>query len=162
MLARGIRIPKRLVEAWVGAIAVRTLPEAQLWSSTFREVDGVGVPARPDLLLLQCSAAEDRQGGPSTRVSRATLSFYRENEHLSAWGRNAQFVLVGSSGSPGELLPLGSPQLWSVTVADLGQTTDDYGRGNRERNHARASGGGRSRSPTRRNVEGVGRSVARS
>jgi hypothetical protein len=128
MIGRGIRMPKRLVDAWLGALVARTLPDAVLWASTYRDADGIGIDVRPELLLLQCSPADTRDAGPSTRVNRATLSVYAHGEHLWAWGRQAQFVLVGAIPTSGAR-PTAGPELWCIAACDLAEVVESRGRG---------------------------------
>jgi len=73
MLGRGPRVPKRLVEAWLGVAVSEFAPSATLWASTFRPRDGLGVTPAEGLLLFQCSPAETRTWGLSTRINRRTL-----------------------------------------------------------------------------------------
>lgn len=129
MLGRGPRVPKRLVEAWTGSIVGRSVPTATLWASTFRASDGLGVAPAENLLLLQCSPAERRSWGLSTRVSRKMLAAYMESSHLQAWGNRAQFVLASLAQTNDETGRCQGPNLWSVTVQDLTDFTDQQGKG---------------------------------
>lgn len=128
-LGRGLWIPKRLVEARVGAVVKSVAPMARLWASTYRPSDGIGVPVGRGLFLLQCSPAEDRVRGISTKVSRAMLAAYLEDPNLASWGKQVLFVLLGhSSNTPIAETPP-EPLLWAVAVPDLVQVVNDQGRG---------------------------------
>lgn len=134
---RSSRLPKRLCEALVGAAVQRTVPSAVLWPPpTFRPHDGFG-PLQPALqhsLLFQCSPAEIRVAGPSTRVSRAQLDAYRELPRLGVWRRRVRFVLPGIDadclGMPlsDYLLPMRF-RLYVVGVDDLADVVDRQQRG---------------------------------
>jgi hypothetical protein len=113
----------------VGAAVKSVSPEASLWASTYRARDGVGVAAGPGLFLLQCSPAEDRVRGISTKVSRTMLAAYLEDPNLAAWGKRALFVLLGHSAATPSAETLPEPLLWTVPAADLAQIVDSQGRG---------------------------------
>ena len=126
---RGPWIPKRLIEAWIGALLSNRSPHASLWASTYRETDGIGFSPEPGLILIQCSPAEDRVKGISTRVSRSMLYTYLEDPSLAAWGRHAWFVLVGSGGSDFGSGGGEQASLWAVPPAELAGVVADQGRG---------------------------------
>jgi hypothetical protein len=123
---RGPWIPKRLVEAWAGATLKEAIPEASFWASTYRAQDGIGAWPGRGLLLLQCSPAEDRARGISTRVSRTMLATYLEDPNLASWADRALFVLVGERGLDSYAE---APSLWTVAAADLCRVVDGQGRG---------------------------------
>jgi hypothetical protein len=126
---RGSRLPKRLVEAALGAAVAKALPTAILWASTYRPEDGVGVPPSADRLLLQCSPADERVHGISTRVNRKMLAKFIEQPSLRAWADHAQFILVSAEdldAAVGERCRL---ELWAITATDLHGFVDDRGRG---------------------------------
>jgi hypothetical protein len=129
MLGRGPRVPKRLVEAWTGMVVARSAPTATMWASTFRADDGLGVAPAENLLLLQCSHAERRSWGLSTRVSRKMLEAYMESPHLRAWGDRAQFVLASVTQTNSDPNRPQEPSLWAVGVQDLTDFTDRQGKG---------------------------------
>ena len=126
-LGGGNWIPKRLVEAWVGALVKTRAPEALLWASTYRTTDGMGLAPQRDSILLQCSPAEDRMRGISTRVSRAMLRTYLDDQNLALWGYQTWFVLVGSEDD-GSSDP-SAPFLWGVPPIELAEVVDKQGRG---------------------------------
>lgn len=119
---RGPRIPKRVVEGWVGAAVQAVGVGAGIWGSTFRRVDGVGIQPTSDLLLLQCSAAERRTWGLSTRVNRQVLATYMANPSLRSWEEHAQFVLP--SVAEGDL----TVSLWLISAEALAVFAEKQGR----------------------------------
>lgn len=126
---RGHRLPKRLVEATLGAVVAKTLPSAILWASTYRPEDGVGVAPSASRLLLQCSPADERVHGISTRVNRKMLAKFVEQPNLAAWAGHAQFILVSAedlNAVVGERCRL---ELWAIAALDLHKFVADRGRG---------------------------------
>jgi hypothetical protein len=129
-------IPRRLFDAWVGATVTATLPAASLWAPTYRRHTGFGIDPQPCLLLFQCSPAQYRIDGPSTRVSRRLLQIYRSHPALVAWHDRTQFVLADPS--PDEYGPHAYstspakrplPTLWTASVPILADVTDHQDRG---------------------------------
>jgi hypothetical protein len=118
------RLPKRLCEALVGVAVQRTVPDAKLWAPTFHQRNGFGPPEPDSLssLVLQCSPAEMRNAGPSTRVSRAQLAAYRDELTLAPWSGQVRFVLAGLG--PGQV-----PSLYVVSLHDLAHVVDRQKRG---------------------------------
>lgn len=107
-------IAKRLCEAWVGAAVERVVPQAVLWSPSFRHADGFGSDAELEgSLLLQCSWAQIRRGGPSTRVSRALVETYAACQPLALRHTAVRFVLVGDGGAPNKF------PLYTVGLTDI-------------------------------------------
>lgn len=126
---RGARLPKRLIEATFGAVVGSTLPGAVLWASTYRPADGVGVSPSPDRLLFQCSPADERLHGISTRINRKMLASFINEPALQAWGQHAQFILVSVRDDwrdPGDRREL---ELWTISAADLSAFTAERARG---------------------------------
>ncbi len=105
------------------------MPKARLWASTYRPNDGIGVSVEQGLFLLQCSPAEDRTRGISTKVSRTMLAAYLEDPNLASWGEQAQFVLLGNSAAASIAETPSEPLLWTVAAKDLAHVVDDQGRG---------------------------------
>ncbi len=126
---RGSRIPKRLVEATLGAVVARALPTAVLWASTYRSEDGVGVPASVSRLLLQCSPADERVHGISTRVNRTMLAKFVEQPSLRIWADHAQFILVSARDLDVAVGERRSLELWAIAATDLYEFAADRDRG---------------------------------
>jgi hypothetical protein len=129
MLGRGPRVPKRLIETRVGSVVSEVMPNAVLWASTFRPADGLGVRPTKELLLLQCSPAERRTWGLSTRINRRTLHTYIQSPHLRAWGDHAQFILASYPEDVAGAELLVKPVLWAISAQKLADFTDKQGRG---------------------------------
>jgi hypothetical protein len=137
-----MRLPRRLWEAYVGALAARVAPDAELWAPRRQLGHGFGSDPREALsLVLQCSLVEERVQGPSTRVSRTTLAGYMADD-LVEWREYIWFVLVGTAAEPGtnspenpfELAwtqgaPSFAPVLYAVRMLDLWAFVLDQGRG---------------------------------
>jgi hypothetical protein len=128
-LARGPWIPKRLVEAWVGAQVNAIVPTAHLWAPTYRLRDGFGLHSSPGLYLIQCFPVEDRKRGFSTKVSRRMLATYLEDANLGSWGSQTRLVLVGQSTAPADAGASGGVKLWVARPPDLAEVTDHQERG---------------------------------
>ena len=126
---RGYWIPKRLVEAWIGGMVSTSSPEAALWASTYRMTDGIGMSPDPGSLLLQCSPAENRVKGISTKVSRSMLDTYLEDPNLALWGPQTWFVLVGRSDETPASKSGPEPLLWAVSPSDLADVVAMQSRG---------------------------------
>lgn len=128
-IRRGSRLPKRLIEATFGAVVGQTLPGAVLWASTYRPADGVGVPPSPDRLLFQCSPADERLHGISTRINRKMLASFTNEQALQAWGQQAQFILVSARDDWRDLGERRELELWTISAADLSVFVDERMRG---------------------------------
>jgi hypothetical protein len=126
---RGTRLPKRLVEATLGAVVAQTLPGAVIWASTYRPEDGVGVSPSADRLLFQCSPADERLHGLSTRVNRKMLARFAADPPLEAWRGHAQFILVAARDDWKDLGERRDLGLWAISAACLGVFTDERMRG---------------------------------
>lgn len=125
---RGHWIPKRLVEAWVGGMVTTLSPGATLWASTYRMTDGIGMSPEPGSVLFQCSPAENRVKGISTKVSRSMLGTYLEDPNLALWSRQTWFVLVGASDE-GSSTGGQEPSLWAMSPSELSDVVAMQGRG---------------------------------
>lgn len=129
IVRRGARLPKRLIETTLGAVVGQTLPDANLWASTYRPADGVGVSPSADQLLFQCSPADERMHGISTRVNRKMLASFTDESPLQAWRQHAQFILVSARDTWRSLGERRDLELWAISAADLRAFTDDRMRG---------------------------------
>lgn len=137
----GVRLPRRLWEARVGATAAIAAPRAELWVPRYRRGEGFGCRShKATSLVLQCSLVEDRLQGPSTRVSRRVLHAYTHPD-LVEWRDCIYFVLAGVAGPsravpsdiPGVAAPNGMPSfvpaLFAISLGDLLSFTERQGRG---------------------------------
>lgn len=116
---------KRLCDAQIGATVERVAPQAVLWSPSFRVADGFGVDADLDgSLILQCSWAELRAHGPSTRISRTLVETYTACVALAPWQAAIRFILVGRAPESADRVPL-----FSVGLLDLQALVQRQGRG---------------------------------
>jgi hypothetical protein len=118
-------IAKRLCEAWLGAVLQRVSPEARIWSPRPRRVDEPDpITGTPSCLLLQCSWAEYRQHGPSTRISRRQVYSYLDAISAGVSASKVRFVLVDMPETD-----IGSAALYTISLQDLLQLVNQRGRG---------------------------------
>lgn len=121
--SRGTRgatiLPKRVVEAQLGAAVSSYGADTQLWSANFRTSDGLGLEPSEEFLVLQCSWGSLGGRGLVTHVNKSTLAIYATDPHLLRWGHLACFVLLGPPmpGEPGRTF--GPANLWVAEVEPL-------------------------------------------
>lgn len=115
---------------------MRFAPDAVLWAPWFRRDLGfVNADLADDnLLLLQCSPAEYRLAGPSTRVPRQLITDYCRSPELAVWRAQTRFVLVGpeADGDDGPWpfnLPSDRSGLYTIGVEDLDEIVRTQDRG---------------------------------
>lgn len=140
---RGARLPKRLIEVTFGSVVERVLPDAVLWASTYRPTDGVGIRPSANRLLFQCSPADERLKGISTRINRKMLASFTNEAPLRAWGHHAQFILVSARDEWRDIGERRELELWAIAAADLQEFTEDRMRGTvdrRDLEHLAAAG----------------------
>ena len=124
-------IAKRLCEALVGAAVQKFAPDAELWAPSIRELETECDTYRSEELVLQCSWAEIKRRGPSTRVNRALVDTYRSITARGAWSDRVHFVLVGNCAA-------GRFDLFLIGLADLIDVVAEQQRGtiNADRLHS--------------------------
>jgi hypothetical protein len=132
MMIQSVRLPKRLVEAWVGALAAQHA--ARLWAPTLGQLRTFAFePHHDSTVLLQCSFADMRASGPSTRVSRAQIAAYLEDPALEGWRESTWFVMVDPDLEPivvGSVVPnVSLPNLLAIRLGDVAALISDQGRG---------------------------------
>jgi hypothetical protein len=140
---RGARLPKRLIEVTFGSVVGQVLPDAVLWASTYRPTDGVGIRPSANRLLFQCSPADERLKGFSTRINRKMLASFTNQAPLRAWGHHAQFILVSARDDWRDIGERRELELWAIAAADLQEFTEDRMRGTvdrRDLEHLAAAG----------------------
>jgi hypothetical protein len=130
-------IAKRLCEAWLGATLQRALPAARMWSPRPRLIDEPDpITGAPSSLLLQCSWAEYRQHGPSTRVSRRQVYSYLEAVAAGLDADKVRFVLVDIPRAD-----VNSTALCTISLQDLHKLIDQRQRGTIDARTLRALNG---------------------
>lgn len=105
----------------VGASVQQCAPQSRLWAPSYRELEDVANARLPLDLVLQCSWAESRRKGPSTRINRDLVDTYyfvaRQSDSLSS----IRFVLLGEERS--------RLTLFSIGIGDLQELVDAQRRG---------------------------------
>ena len=106
----------------MGAAVQKFAPEAELWAPSLSELETEWDTSHSEGLVLQCSWAEIRRRGPSTRVNRSLVDTYHSITTRGAWIDRVHFVLVGNCAN-------GRFDLFLIGLADLIDVVAEQQRG---------------------------------